>query len=133
MFTLSACLCISYVVQNPHSIISWGGIRFTGQLTIQSCVCELLCILAAPFDAHMILGSRCTADTFRWRMELLLALRKGHPELAAFVAEGLSCAAPAAAAFLLALAVCSSRQRSLILVALPSFRTASLMQSACAA
>ncbi len=66
-------------------------------------------------------------------MELLLALRKGHPELAAFLAEGLSCAVPAAAALLLALAVCSSRQRSLILVALPSFRTASLMHSACGA
>ena len=63
-------------------------------------------------------------------MELLLALRKGHPEVVAF-AEGLSCAVPAIAAFLLALAVCSSRQRSLILVALPSFRTASLMHRAC--
>lgn len=63
-------------------------------------------------------------------MELLFALRKGQPQLAAF-AEGLSCALPPVAAFLLGLAVCRSRQRSLILVALPSFRTASLMQSAC--
>ena len=66
-------------------------------------------------------------------MELLLALRKGHPKLAALLAEGLSCAVPAAAAFLLDLAVCSSRQRSLILVALLSFKTESLMHRACAA
>ena len=67
-------------------------------------------------------------------MELLPALRKGHPELAVFLAEGLSCAVPAvAAALLLALAVCSSKQRSLIRVALPSFRTESLMHRACAA
>lgn len=62
-----------------------------------------------------------------------MAFRKGHPELAAFLAEGAFCAVPAVAAFLLAFAVCSSRQRSLILVALPSFRTASFMHRACAA
>ena len=66
-------------------------------------------------------------------MELLPALRKGHPELAAFLADGFSCDVSPAATFLLALAVCSSRQRSLIRVALPSFSTESLMHSACAA
>ena len=63
-------------------------------------------------------------------MEFLFALRYGQPQLAAF-AEGLSCALLAVAAFLLAFVVCSSRQRSLILVALPSFKTASFMHSAC--
>ena len=65
-------------------------------------------------------------------MELLPALQKGHPELAA-LAAGLPSAEVAAAALLLALAVCSSKQRSLIRVALPSFRTESLMHRACAA
>ena len=63
-------------------------------------------------------------------MELLFALRYGQPQLAAF-AEALSCALLPVAAFLLAFAVCSSRQRSLILIALPSCRTASFMHSAC--
>jgi hypothetical protein len=63
-------------------------------------------------------------------MELLFALRYGQPQPTAFT-EGLCCMLLAGAAFLLAFAVCSSRQRSLTLVALPNFRTASFMHSAC--